>query len=107
MKFEELLKKTTPGDLVATPAGFLRDKNDDGLPLADVDLDPICDDLERANALRLAHSWNVLPHLLRAIERQRKCAADVLLDSSKAEQFVQSCAELAAAIAACKEVPDV
>jgi len=41
MKFEELLKKTTPGDLVATPAGFLRDKNDDGLPLADVDLDPI------------------------------------------------------------------
>ena len=58
------------------------------------------------NALRLAHSWNVLPHLLRAIERQRKCAADVLLDSSKAEQVVQSCAELAAAIAACKEVPD-
>lgn len=108
MKFEELLKRTTP-----TPRGMGVFDDDcliwgeDG-ESSEAYIGPSqVPGRSNANALRLAHGWNELPRLLAAIKA--KAALDEAMGNGQRVHFMdynRAEAELKAAIAAAEEIPN-
>ena len=68
----------------------------------------IAENLDRFAAARAAHSWNVLPRLLRAVEERERTLRTWLPAMTPENEAAALAAELElyAAIAAAKEMPD-